>query len=374
MGWNQVIGQHRVKALLKKAVTSEQIAHAYLFEGPEGIGKDALALEFARVLNCLKKGPEACGHCDSCKRMETLQHPNVRIIIALPAGKGETSGDDPLKGFTDEQMESIRVELAAKARDPYHRILIPKANFIKVNSIREIRRQASLTASNVGRKVFVIFNADDMNLESSNSLLKTLEEPPGETVLLLTTARREQLLPTILSRCQVVHCEPLKDTEVAQALVERDGIGQEEASVIARLANGSYGAARLLASEDMLRMRGEVIQFVRLALGRSPVALLSHCEALVSGRERTDAERWLRLLQVWIHDALALRTEGNKSGGKGNEEDLRRFVERFPRADLLAASASVERSIALLGKNVYLPLILTTLALDLQHSIASPEV
>jgi DNA polymerase-3 subunit delta' len=306
--------------------------------------------------------------------METLQHPDVRIIMALPSGKGETSGDDPLKGFTDEQMESIKAELAAKARDPYHRISVPKANFIKVNSVREIRRQASLTASNEGRKVFVILNADEMNLESSNSLLKTLEEPPGETVLLLTTARREQLLATILSRCQVVHCEPLTDQEVAGALKEREGLKEEEASVIARLANGSFGGARMLASEDMLRMRGEVIQFVRLALGSSPVTLLAHLETLTSGRERTEAERWLRLLQVWIHDALALRAEGSRKDERPDDDDLKRFIERFPRADLLAASSSVERSIALLDKNVYLPLILTTLALDLQHCITSPEV
>lgn len=372
MSWDRVIGQQRVKALLKKAVTSGQIAHAYLFEGAEGIGKDALALEFARVLNCREKRPEACGQCESCKRMDTLQHPNVRIIMALPAGKGETSGDDPLKGFTDEQMDSIKAELAAKAKDPYHRISISKANFIKVNSVREIRRQASLTASDSGRKVFVILNADEMNAEASNSLLKTLEEPPGETVLLLTTARREQLLATILSRCQIVHCEPLTDEEIAEALAKRDGLREEEASVIARLANGSYGTSRSLASEDMLRMREEVIRFVRLALGRSPVALLAHLETLLSSRERTEAERWLRLLQVWIHDALALRAQGDDAGLTAGD-DLHRFVERFPRADLLAASACVERSIALVGKNVYLPLIFSTLALDLQHCITSPN-
>jgi hypothetical protein len=171
----------------------------------------------------------------------------------------------------------------------------------------------------------------------------------------------------------VVHCEPLTDQEVAAALREREGLKEEEASVIARLANGSFGGARLLASEDMLRMRSEVIQFVRLALGKSPVALLAHLETLISGRERTEAERWLRLLQVWIHDALALRAEGSRKDERRDDDDLKRFIERFPGADLLAASSSVERSIALLDKNVYLPLILTTLALDLQHSITSPE-
>jgi len=372
MAWDRIIGQHRVKELLRRAITSGQVAHAYLFEGPEGVGKDALAIEFARVLNCRKQTADACGVCDSCKRMDSLRHPDVRLIISLPAGKGEKTGDDPLKGFTDEQMESVHAELALKAQDPYHRISVPKASFIKVNSIREIRRQASLTASESARKVFIIPNAEDMNAEASNALLKTLEEPPGDTLLLLTTSRREQLLPTIVSRCQIVRCEPLSAEDIASALQEREGIAAEEARTIAMLANGSYAAARSLISDDLLRRRNEVVEFLRAALGRNRTTLLKHIETVLTGRERTDAEQWLRLLQSWIHEALTVRAAENGTAA-GSDEDVRKFVERFPQADLTEASRLVDRAIALVGRNVYLPLVLTTLALDLQRCIVPPS-
>ncbi|GJQ20123.1 MAG: DNA polymerase III subunit delta' [Bacteroidia bacterium] len=372
MAWDHIIGQHRVKELLRHAISSGQVAHAYLFEGPEGVGKDALAIEFARALNCRRRSADACGVCDSCKRMDSLQHPDVRLIVALPAGKGEKTGDDPLKGFTDEQMESVHAELASKAKDPYHRISVPKASFIKVNSIREIRRQASLTASEFARKVFILPNAEEMNAEASNALLKTLEEPPGDTLLLLTTSRREQLLPTIVSRCQIVRCEPLSVEEIASALQEREGIGADEARTIAMLANGSYTAARALVSADVLGRRNEVVQFLRTALGRSRAALLKHLEVVLAGRERSDAEQWLKLLQSWIHEALTARASEN-GGAVGVDEDVRKFVERFPHADLAEASKLVDRAIALVGRNVYLPLVLTTLALDLQRCIAPPS-
>jgi len=373
MSWDRVIGQQRVKQLLRKALMSGHVAHAYLFEGPEGVGKDALAIEFARALNCREGLPDACGSCQSCRSMDTLQHPNLRFIVALPAGKGEKIGDDPLKGLVEDQIETLQSELAAKARDPYRRINIPKANFIKVNSIREIRRQASLTALNSGRKIFIIAAADEMNLEASNSLLKTLEEPPGDTVLILTTARREQLLPTIVSRCQIVRCEPLSDEEIAGALVEREGTAAEEASIIATASNGSYRTARELTSEDMLQVRHDAVQFVRNALGTSRVALLSQMESAFGGGDRTAAGQRLRALQTWLHEAILLRSHAGDGGSADGNEELKRFVERFPDADLIMASEKVERSIALLDRNVYLPLVLTTLALDLHRCIISPH-
>ncbi|MBI4418867.1 MAG: DNA polymerase III subunit delta' [Ignavibacteriales bacterium] len=373
MAWDRIIGQERVKELLRRAVSSGHVAHAYLFDGPEGVGKDALAIEFARVLNCQERGADACGKCDSCRRLESLQHPDVRLIVALPAGKGEKTGDDPLKGFTDDQMDALHAELAAKARDLYHRISVAKASFIKVNSIREIRRQASMTASQSARKVFLILNAEEMNAEASNALLKTLEEPPGNTLLLLTTSRREQLLPTIVSRCQVVRCAPLSVEDIAAALQERDGVEKDEAMTIARLANGSYAAARAMTSDDLLERRREVVQFVRLALGQNRTALLKHVETVLAGRERADAERWLRLLQSWLHEAVARRASSGDGNETRDDEDVQRFVERFPGADLTTASRSVDRSIALVERNVYLPLVLTTLALDLHRSIASPS-
>ena len=373
MAWDRVIGQHRVKELFKRALAAKQVAHAYLLFGDEGVGKDALALEFAKALNCERSATDACNECASCRRVETMQHPNIRFIVALPTGKNEKTGDDPVAVLTEDQVTALRNELAEKARDPYHRIALDKANFIKVNSVRELRREASLTGFLGGRKVFIVSDADMMNTEASNSLLKTLEEPPADTVLILTTSRKDQLLPTIISRCQLVRCEGLTDDEITKALLQRDGRSESESRVAAQLANGSFVAARALVSDDMVRLQSEVAEFLRHALGRSPAALLSRIEQLLSTREKPECEQWLRMLQMWFHDAVALREQGNEAVNRGNE-DLRKFVERFGGADLLEASTAVERSIALVGKNVYLPLIFIGLAVELKRILYSLPV
>ena len=373
MAWDRVIGQHRVKELFKRALAAKQVAHAYLLFGDEGVGKDALAIEFAKALNCERSATDPCDECASCRRVETMQHPNIRFIVALPTGKNEKTGDDPVAVLTEDQVTDLRNELAEKARDPYHRIALDKANFIKVNSVRELRREASLTGFLGGRKVFIVSDADMMNTEASNSLLKTLEEPPADTVLILTTSRKDQLLPTIISRCQLVRCEGLKDDEITKALMHRDGRSEPESRVAAQLANGSFVAARALVSDDMVRLQSEVAEFLRHALGRSPAALMSRIEQLLSTREKPECEQWLRMLQMWFHDAVALRERGNEAVNRGNE-DLRKFVERFGGADLLEASTAVERSIALVGKNVYLPLIFIGLAIELKRILYSLPV
>lgn len=118
MSWNSIIGQERVKSLLKRILQSKQIAHAYLFYGPEGIGKDAIAIEFAKILNCSAAGEEACEVCSSCQKMKTLQHPNLKMIFALPVGKGERTGDNPFEVLTENQIVEVREQIQRKAADP----------------------------------------------------------------------------------------------------------------------------------------------------------------------------------------------------------------------------------------------------------------
>jgi DNA polymerase-3 subunit delta' len=364
MSWDRVIGQKRIKELFKRSLAGGQVAHAYLLFGDEGVGKDALAIEFAKALNCEKNSSDACNSCSSCKRVELLSHPNVKFIVALPTGKTEKMGDDPVAVLTEDQVHALRHELSEKARDPYYRIELEKANFIKVNSVREVRREVSLTGFFGGKKVFIISNADMMNTEAGNSLLKTLEEPPADTVLILTTSRKDRLLPTIISRCQLVRCEALSEEELTGALVDRDGRSETEGRVAAKIANGSFVTARALVSEDMVSLRTEVVLFLRLALGNSPTSLLSGIENILASTGKPECERWLRMLQVWFHDAVALREK--ESGTETEHEDLKKFVQRFADADFLRASSAVEESIALVGKNVYIPLIFIGLAVDLK--------
>jgi len=368
LSWDKVIGQGQVKDLLRRSLKSRRIAHAYLFAGAEGVGKDATALQFARALNCRVDPVEACGTCVSCLKVDRLQHPDVRLIFALPAGKGEKSGDNPIEALPADALDSVRGELGRKAEDPYYRISVPKASFIKINSIREIRKQASLSQVEGGTKVFIIVEADAMNAESSNALLKTLEEPPADTVLILTTSQRDRLLPTIVSRCQVINFPDLGEDEIAEALKSRDGVNADEAALAARLANGSYLAAREALSADTVAMRKDVVQFLRRALGTRRQPLAAEIERLASELDKQSADRWLRSMQAWFRDALLIRSNGSDSQVNIPQlGDLRSFVEKFPRADLSAAAEVIDESIALLNKNVYFPLILTSLALRLRE-------
>jgi DNA polymerase-3 subunit delta' len=372
MSWDHVIGQTRAKALLRRSIQRNQVAHAYLFHGQEGVGKDALAVEFAKTLLCNKGGDESCGECSGCRRVNSFQHPNVQFICALPTGKGEKSGDDPILVLQDDQVEALQEQLRRKAADPYYQINIPKAVFIKVNSIRQIRRDSSLTSAEKGKKVFLISNADQMNMEAANSLLKTLEEPPPNTVLVLTTSQKEQLLPTIISRCQTVQCGQLSEEEIASALRDRDGADLSQASLAAKLAQGSYAKARGLLSVDILQARQSVVTFVKYALSAQRAPLLNAVEEISKTMDRDAAIRWLKLLQIWFRDALILREQGISAvQNRDLVKDLESFAKKFPNADLVRCMESVERSIALVDKNVYLSLVFTTLAIELHaHSYA----
>jgi len=124
-----------------------------------------------------------------------------------------------------------------------------------------MKRESSMSRSEGGKKIFILFNAELMNNEASNSLLKVLEEPLPDTVILLTTSAKESLLPTILSRCQTVQCDFLLEEDIFTALQERDSVENGQSRLAARLANGSYGLARLLTSADMAAQREEVVDF-----------------------------------------------------------------------------------------------------------------
>jgi DNA polymerase-3 subunit delta' len=375
MSWSSIIGQERVKNQLRQILKSRQIAHAYLFYGPEGIGKDALAIEFAKAINCESSSTDACGICKNCKRMDSFQHPDTNLVFALPSGKSERTGDDPVAVLTETQVNDIREQILLKAKDPYHRIEVQKANFIKINSVRDIKHEASMSRSEEGYKIFIIFNADMMNAEASNSLLKTLEEPLPRVILLLTTSLKDQLLPTIISRCQLLACDLLQESEIEAALVNREGAVLSAARLAAQMAQGSYGNARRMSSLNMVEERQVVVEFIRHLLKKNRATLIDLIDELASSSDRYSIERWLKLLQSWLRDSLLLQQNGQAPLLDDEESSMNKFVSKFNNANLIASIQTVEKAIAHLDKNVYLHLILTTLAIDLRKFITeAPSV
>ncbi|MCX6165770.1 MAG: hypothetical protein NTU73_13080, partial [Ignavibacteriae bacterium] len=164
--WSNIIGQDRVIKILKNIYLSNKISHSYIFYGKEGIGKDAVAIEFAKLINCENRidGIEACDGCSSCRQISSLNSTTFKFITALPAGRKETSEDDnPVNTLKQEDYEIYLEEIEKKSKDNYFKINIPNANDIRISSIRQIRKDIYLTGNKGKKKIFLISNSDLMN-------------------------------------------------------------------------------------------------------------------------------------------------------------------------------------------------------------------
>ena len=371
MAWDSIIGQQRVKRQLMSSLKQSRVSHAYLFVGHAGVGKDAVAIEFSKALNCERQSNEACDRCSSCLKFVALQHPNLHLIFALPVGKGEESGDQPLAKLSGDDIEIIQQQLRLKSQNPYHVIVIPKATTIKVNSIREIRRMSSLSSVGSGRKVFIVLNADMMNDEASNALLKTLEEPSTDTVLILTTAYQTALLPTIVSRCQIIRFDNLSENEIRDALVNRDGIEKSRVDVIAHLANGSFTRALELMETNIADGRKKSVDFLRSTLFGSRDELLAMIDNLAAELSRIEIENLLQALQLWLRDTMLMSEHIDRVVNIDDADALKNFTARYKNVDYASLQTEIDKAISLINKNVYIPLILIHLAIQLKKYISA---
>ena len=368
MAWNSIIGQQRVKKAIRAVLVSGRIPHAWLFTGPEGTGKDAVAIEIAKCMRCenLSEDAEPCGTCRGCLTTSDLQNSNVQFIFALPSGKGENSrSDSPLLKLSDSEISLIQEEMHRKALNPYHNISIPRAQQIKISSVRQIRRDVAMSTTEPGKRVVIVSEAHLMRDEAANAFLKTLEEPSEQTLLILTTSHREQLLPTIVSRCQEVRFDLLNDEDIAGALADRQKVDPTTARLTAKLAGGSYSKAVELVEGDLNQYRFDVVSFLRGALKRSPVAAHTEIERITSGSDRSHLERVLDLLLLWLRDAFALRLTDREDIVINQDQipDIRSFNGKFGSAPLDKMIGAVEESIATIRRNAQPPLVLTVLAM-----------
>ncbi len=375
MAWNQVIGQDRIKRMLQRSITGGRTPQSLLLSGESGAGTLALAIAFARVVNCERPIQaddmiDACASCRSCLQAASLQHPNITVVAALPSGtKIETTADLP-----PAQIEEWKGLMAGAAADPYADFRMPGATLIRIPQIRDLKRSLSLSNSQEGRRVVILHHADEMNQEASNAFLKTLEEPHHNVTLILTTERPERMLPTIVSRCQEVVVPPLDDTEIVAALVAEGRCTADEASLVTPFANGSLSRAREFVGEDVGAEREQAVTLLRLALkGRDfRVELADAVAAAADGRDRQKASLLLSLMAVWLRDARSMAVMGAVApiANIDQREALERFAAGFGMADFDQALTVIEAASADVKRNVSLASILLTCLLDLRRIFA----
>jgi DNA polymerase-3 subunit delta' len=342
-----------------------------MFTGPAGVGKSATAVEAAKVIRCeAPSDGAACDECENCRSVLALHDPGVQLIFPLPSGKNESSrSDGPFDRLSEENLETIREEVDLKARNPYHHISVPKAQQIKISSVRQIRRDTSKSADARGWRVFVILDAEKMRKEAANAFLKTLEEPAPRTLTILVTSDPARLLPTIRSRCQQVQFAPLTEIDIANGLTQRCQADEAEAQLVARLSGGSFSRAIDLLGSELQQSRSDAVDFLRGVLRRSPVAAAEQIERLASIGDRNELDRFLELLELWLRDAmvLGLSQSDDLVVNRDQIEDLRRFVERFGDAPLQQLAPAVETTRRMIRRNVQPRLALTSLSMNLER-------
>jgi DNA polymerase-3 subunit delta' len=271
--FEELIGQAAARRVLENAIRRERIAHAYLFRGPESVGKATLAGLFARSLDCRQSaGPgEACGRCHSCQLAAAGNHPDLRLITFEVNPKSRLLN-------TEIVMAQIREDAAERYRMP------------------PLLEDAYLRPVYGPWKVYLIDPADRLNSHAADALLKVLEEPPPQVVLVLMTARPAALHPTVVSRCQQVAFRPVSSLEIA-ALLGRLGVGAEEASWLAAVSAGRPGwAVRLARDEEGQAVRRSLLDLLASIPQRPKEAALRIADDLraiaLGSRLADEAPRW----------------------------------------------------------------------------------
>jgi DNA polymerase-3 subunit delta' len=260
LDWN-IVGHEHAVDILRRTLAAGQVRHAYLFAGSEHIGKSLLASRFAQTLLCTG-GPDPqvapqdpCNTCLACRKVLHGNHPDVHII--------------------------------ARAADK---------QAIVIEQIRMLQSDAARRTLEGRRNIFIIQDAHEMNLQAANCLLKTLEEPEADVVLLLTVPETGLLLPTILSRVQLITMQLLPVTQIKSALIEHWEVEQDEANLIAALASGRIGwAVQAVEDDDMLAERKEQLDLLTKVLTASKVQRFEIVQHI-----GTDGEKVRSLLDLWL--------------------------------------------------------------------------
>lgn len=250
MNFSQIPGQKAVIDRLRCSVAENRVSHALLFYGPEGSGKFAIALAFARYISCEKRTAEdACGVCPSCVKYDKLIHPDLHFVFPVIKKK---SGTEVVSDTYLSQWRSMVLKSAWFSLSTWTEAMevANEQALIPVAEAAEIIRKLSLKSFESDFKIMIIWLPEKMNAETANKLLKMIEEPPARTLFILVSEEDDKLLPTITSRCQHIRIPAISSADLSAHLVKAAGMDPEKASEIAAIANGNMVRAMELARED----------------------------------------------------------------------------------------------------------------------------
>jgi len=315
MNFSHIPGQKAVIDRLRCSVAENRVSHALLFYGPEGSGKFAIAIAFARYISCEKRTAEdACGVCPSCVKYDKLIHPDLHFVFPVIKKKSGT------EVVSDTYISQWR---AMVLRSPWFSLstwteAMEVANeqaLIPVAEAAEIIRKLSLKSFESDFKIMIIWLPEKMNPETANKLLKLIEEPPARTLFILVSEEDDKLLPTITSRCQHIRIPAISSGDLSAHLVKAAGMDPEKASEIAAIANGNMVRAMELAREDdnTTVHLDRFTRLMRTGYARDIQSLVSWSEETAAlGRERQKSFLSYALRMIRENFIMNFRGKENK--------------------------------------------------------------
>lgn len=371
MSWSEVVGQERVKEVLRSSLAQDRISHAYLFYGPYGVGKRAMALAFAKAIYCSKgEDGEPCNQCSDCTRIQRMIHPDVRFFY--PASKNVTVTEiaERVQKLGEDPYLTVDFVRQPTSKAGNRQVIYPIA-FIH-DQVKPILDYKSFEGN---YKVIVIMGAEALTEQTANAFLKMLEEPTERTVFILITERPDRLLQTILSRCQPVRFDRLSGEQIQEALSKRIGVSREDALSQAMLADGSLSVAMdLVDDEESMAFRREMLQFLRDIYSNQVPKVVERFENL-SSMSLDQIKLFLSLLLGLVRDLILVRELGSKAAivYVDDRADLVRFCKNLPDARLGQMVDLTEEAINLVSRNVRVQLVLMSLAAGLRRSMMGRE-
>lgn len=318
MSFSVIKGQDRPVNILKKYIEHSCLEGGYLFAGPPGIGKKLVAKTLAKTVNCLEPNLDSCDTCISCRKIDSNQHPDVHII--------ETGGAE-----------------------------------IKIEYIRQLQREINLKPYEARVKVFIIDDAHNLTAEASNALLKVLEEPPENSLIILITDKQALLFKTIISRCKILKFTALKRAELEIILKKDYSLEKNLAHFLAYFSEGSFGTALKFKDRDIMREKNKIID----SFVFSPRKAFEN----LSMQDREEVAGYLNILAAWFRDIYLIKVGLPHSEiiNFDRRDELLKLMSEFSFSDLNEILSSISESIFSLGQNMNVKLVLHNFTSVVQH-------
>lgn len=327
-GFKDIVGHKQIKTHLKNAIRMNKISHAYILNGEKSAGKMMLAKAFSMALQCEKQGTEPCMNCRSCRQAKEHNHPDIIYV-------------------THEKTNSISVD------DIRHQL----------NNDIVIKPYSSRY------KIYIIDEAEKMNVQAQNALLKTIEEPPVYAILILLTTNASAFLPTILSRCITLNLKVVEDELIIEHLMKQYQMTDYQAEICTAFAQGNVGKAiRLATSEDFHTLKQQTIWLVKKLENMELYELQDVIKEI--GTYKTEIEDYLDLLMLWFRDVLYLKATNNTNNLIFKEDvyEIKKQAEKKSYAGIEEIFHALEQARVRLKANVNFDLVIELLLLTIKES------